>query len=230
MLPYASHYLAVPFEDLQRSPKLLNAIYFALSNLFGLKIERKHLLVKTGAAKRLQAQGYDEDYSKDFGKSPLPFGQPDQASPRMTLTGRLRTYGLRTLSYTLLLDRSRDYRAQGQFENALKCCKMRRVIKRLLNGNEVGVSWEEASTVVEIAKIALDNGEYKVAKEQAMRGLREMVRSNLHAEAIKFHCFLMHAFYGMSLRMRPTSTSARRWGPWTTTGGPSTHCIRHFMA
>ena len=95
----------------------------------------------------------------------------------MTLTGRLRTYGLRTLSYTLLADLSRDYRAQGQFENALKCCKMRRVMKRLLNGNGVGVSREEASTVAEIAKIALDNGEYEVAKEQAVRGLREKVRS-----------------------------------------------------
>jgi hypothetical protein len=54
---------------------------------------------------------------------------------------------------------------------------MRRVMKRLINGNATGSSREEASTVAEIAEIALDNGEYKVAKEQAVRGLREMVRS-----------------------------------------------------
>ena len=52
LLPYASHYFAYPFEDLQRSPKLLNAIFFAFSDLFGLKIEGKHVLIQTGAAKR----------------------------------------------------------------------------------------------------------------------------------------------------------------------------------
>ena len=140
----------------------------------------------------------------------------------MTLTGRLRTYGLRTLSYTLLADRSRDYRAQGQFENALKCCKMRRVMKRLMNGNGgAGVSREEASTVAEIAEIALDNGEYKVAKEQAVKGLREMVRSQLHAESIKFHCILMRAFYGMSFPQeadqyfsKALGTLDHHWGPF----------------
>ena len=98
---------------------------------------------------------------------------------------------------------------------------MRRVMKRLINGISTGSSREEASTVAEIAEIALDNGEYKVAKEQAVRGLREMVRSQLHAEAIKFHCILMRAFYGMSFPQeadqyfsKALGTLDHHWGPF----------------
>ncbi len=38
LLPYASQYFSYPFDDLQRSPKFLNAIFFGFSEHFGIKI------------------------------------------------------------------------------------------------------------------------------------------------------------------------------------------------
>ena len=52
------------------------------------------------------------------------------------------------------------------------------------------------ATIADICEIALDNGEYKIAKEQAVQGLKN-VSSPLHSEAIKFYCILMRDFYGM---------------------------------
>ena len=42
LLPYASHYFSYPFDDLQRSPKFLNAIFFAFTEHFGLKVGKLH--------------------------------------------------------------------------------------------------------------------------------------------------------------------------------------------
>ncbi len=38
LLPYASQYFSYPFDDLQRSPKFLNAIFFAFSEHIGIRI------------------------------------------------------------------------------------------------------------------------------------------------------------------------------------------------
>ena len=131
----------------------------------------------------------DDDFFKEFGKSEQPFGVPDKSFWRIELEGRSRTYGLRNLSYKLLADKYRDYQAEGKIENALKCCKMKRLMKRLLEDRE------DVATIADICEIALDHYEYKIAKEQAIEGLKHV--HLLHAEAIKFDCILMRAFYGM---------------------------------
>jgi len=46
--------------------------------------------------------------------------------------GKARSYGLRNLSYKMLADKYREYRNEGRIENALKCCKMKRLMKKLL--------------------------------------------------------------------------------------------------
>ena len=104
--------------------------------------------------------------------------------------GRSRTYGLRNLSSKLLGDKYREYKAEGKLENALKCCKMKRLMKRLLEGKE------DVATIADICEIALDHYEYKIAKEQAIEGLKHVAHAS-HAEAIKFYCILTRAFYGM---------------------------------
>ena len=38
----------------------------------------------------------------------------------------------------MLADKYREYRQEGRIENALKCCKMKRLMKRLLEGQVVG--------------------------------------------------------------------------------------------
>jgi len=95
----------------------------------------------------------------------MPFGPPHLSYTRIQLVGRVRTYGLRTLSYKLLADKYREYRQEGRIENALKCCKMKRVMKRLLEGQIRGGRNDDVATIADICEIALDNGEYKIAKE-----------------------------------------------------------------
>jgi hypothetical protein len=55
---------------------------------------------------------------------------------------------------------------------------------------------DDVATIADICEIALDNGEFKIAKDQAIQGLKHVI-SPLHAEAIKFYCILMRAYYGM---------------------------------
>ncbi len=75
----------------------------------------------------------DDDYFKKFGKSTTPFGPPERAFSRLEIFGKTRTYGLRNLSYKMLADKYREYRAEGKIENALKCCKMKRLMRKLLD-------------------------------------------------------------------------------------------------
>ena len=102
---------------------------------------------------------------------------------------------MRNLSYKMLADKYKEYRTEGRIENALKCCKMKRLMKRLLEQG-IGGKTDDVGTIADICEIALDNGEFKIAKEQSVEGLKH-VHSALHCESIKFYCILMRAFYGM---------------------------------
>ncbi len=143
LLPYVSQYYNYPMDDLLRAPKHLNALFFAFSSHFGLRIS-KQVALKTldqtmaqgGSSKyqgSQQQQLLDDDYFKKFGKSSTPFGQPDRTYSRIEILGKTRTYGLRNLSYKMLADKYREYRAEGKIENALKCCKMKRLLRKLLD-------------------------------------------------------------------------------------------------
>ena len=65
-------------------------------------------------------------------------------------------------------DKYRENRLEGRIELALKCCKMKRIMQKLLQGQVRGGRSDDAATIAEICEIALDNGEYKIAKEQAV--------------------------------------------------------------
>jgi hypothetical protein len=73
-----------------------------------MKIGKPSMSVNSG--KRSVPSQKDEEYFKDFGKTEMPFGQPDSSYPRIEIVGKVRTYGLRTLSYKLLADKYREYR------------------------------------------------------------------------------------------------------------------------
>jgi hypothetical protein len=62
----------------------------------------------------------------------MPFGAPERSYTRIEIVGKARSYGLRNLSYKMLADKYREYRNEGRIENALKCCKMKRLMKKLL--------------------------------------------------------------------------------------------------
>jgi hypothetical protein len=95
----------------------------------------------------------------------MPFGNPETAYSRIEIVGRVKTFGLRTLSYKLLADKYREYRQEGRIENALKCCKMMRMMRRLLEGQIKGGKSDDVATIADICEISLDNGEFKIAKE-----------------------------------------------------------------
>jgi hypothetical protein len=50
----------------------------------------------------------------------------------------------------LLSDKYKDYKNEGKIENALKCCSMRRLMKRLLEDRE------DVSTIADVCEIALE--------------------------------------------------------------------------
>jgi len=66
------------------------------------------------------------------------------------IVGRSKTYGLRNLPYKLLADKYREYKSEGKIENALKCCRMRRLMKRLLDDRE------DVSTIADVCEISLE--------------------------------------------------------------------------
>jgi hypothetical protein len=66
------------------------------------------------------------------------------------IVGRSKTYGLRNIPYKLLADKYREFKTEGNIEVALKCCRMKRLMKRLLEDKE------DVSTAADICEIALD--------------------------------------------------------------------------
>ena len=56
---------------------------------------------------------------------------------------------------------------------------------------------ECVQTIADLCEIALRLGDFNVAKEKAMDGLK--YTHPFHAESIKFYCILIRAFYGMKL-------------------------------
>lgn len=177
LLPYASSYFSYVLDDLQRAPKYLNALFFSFTKQVGIKMIKP--LQNTGkdggqsgrVEQRMQQQPQvkDDDYFKEFGKTETPFGQPDRTFNRIQIVGKSKSFGLRNLSYRLLAEKYREFRTEGRVENALQCCKMKRIMKRLLDQGT-----DDVSTIADICEIALDNGEYTIAKEQAIEGLKHV--------------------------------------------------------
>lgn len=101
----------------------------------------------------------EEEFFKEFGKSDMPFGKPEENFQRIEIIGKSKTYGLRNLPYKLLADKYREYQAEGKIENALKCCRMRRLMKSLLEERE------DVQTIADLCEISLEQSEFKTAKE-----------------------------------------------------------------
>lgn len=49
----------------------------------------------------------------------MPFGQPERTFNRIQIVGKSRSYGLRNISYKLLAEKYREFRAEGRIESAL---------------------------------------------------------------------------------------------------------------
>ena len=170
------------------------------------RLERTDKFSQAGSQK-------DDDFFKEFGKSEMPFGPPDKAFFRIELVPKSRTFGLRNLPYRILAEKYQEFKQEGHVENALKCCQMRRLMKRALEDKE------DISTLADICEIALDHQQFKIAQEKAVEALKHV--HPLHAEAIKFYCILMRANFVMDDQKqadqffsRALTTLDHHWGPY----------------
>lgn len=64
--------------------------------------------------------------------------------------GKCKSYGLRNLPYKILADKHKEYKNEGKIENALKCCRMKRLMKKLLEDKE------DVSTIADVCEISLE--------------------------------------------------------------------------
>ena len=78
---------------------------------------------------------------------------------------------------------------------------------------------EDVSTIADICEISLDHLEFKIAKEQAIEALKHV--HPMHADAIKFYCILMRAYFNMefyaeadSYFSKALATLEHHWGPY----------------
>ena len=101
---------------------------------------------------------------EEIWETETPFRYTERAFSRMQLLGKTQSNGVRNFSYRLIVEKYREFRTEGRIESALQCCKMKRVMKRLLEQGEGGKA-DDVSTIADICEIALDNGEFKIAKE-----------------------------------------------------------------
>jgi hypothetical protein len=74
-------------------------------------------------------------------------------------------------------------------ELALRACKMKMIMQKLLYG------FDNSSTLSEIAEICLEIGQEERAINFSEKGLSRL--NALHAEAVKFFCIQMRAYYAM---------------------------------
>jgi len=211
LLPYCAQYFAFPQEEIVKHSVNLNAVFFAFLTHAGLRIVRQagqsatsqgiSMGVRRGEDSRLErtvgdkfsqavnTQGKEDDFFKEFGKVEMPFGPPDKTYTRIELIPKSKTYGLRNLPYRILAEKYLEFKQEGHIENALKCCQMRRLMKRALEDKE------DISTLADICEIALDHQQFKIAQDKAIEALKHV--HPLHAEAIKFYCILMRANFVM---------------------------------
>lgn len=111
-----------PLEELQKHEIRLNALYFALVDLIGLKCcevkERTERMetnrVFQGLNKQAQKKNFEkpdeESFFKVFGKIESPFGDFKEKSFEFEFLPKSKTYSLRNLPYTLQANKFQEFK------------------------------------------------------------------------------------------------------------------------
>lgn len=98
---------------LSRKQVNLNALFYALYQLFGLRID---VFQDGGAGPSSQQQYYDvysakmEEYFIKFRKSERPFGDPELVWKKFELVPRSKSFGLRNIPYKELFERQKQFK------------------------------------------------------------------------------------------------------------------------
>lgn len=87
---------------------------------------------------------------------------------KIDIVSKCKTYGLRNLPYKLLADKHKEYKTEGKIENALKCCKMKRLMTKLIEDKE------DIGTIADVCEIALEQEKQEIAREQAEEALKHI--------------------------------------------------------
>jgi len=77
--------------------------------------------------------------SKSFGKEERPFGSAENTPYFFDLSPKTRTFRFRTLPYTLIAQKFRDYKNNGMLAEAFQACAMRKNLNVCLKGYASGI-------------------------------------------------------------------------------------------
>lgn len=164
--PEASANFDFKIESFKKHPLRLNALFYALVELIGIKVTsyeqrvpeiekpRDNRQMPKDARKQSQdyAKGEAENFFKNFGKDERPFGS-FEPKPRyhFELILKSRTLSLRNLPYTILASKFKEYKDNGYINDAIESCRMRSHIRLHLLGDEA-----DNQTQADLCQIYLD--------------------------------------------------------------------------
>lgn len=121
------------------------------------------------------------DDKLELGKTMVLFKKEDF----LGLQIRAKTYQLKNIEIKLLCEKYREYRANKNYDLAIKAINIRLSIDKAL-----GLSYpQDVSILSDLAEVYLEQGNLETATAKAKQGIEGM--HPFHAEAIKFWCVLM---------------------------------------
>ena len=144
VLPEASANFDFKIESFKKHQLRLNALYYALIELIGVKVTSQELRQPENDKPRdnrpmqkndrKQTQDYAkseaENFFKNFGKEERPFGSFElKARYHFELVVKSRTLSLRNLPYTILSSKFKEYKDNGYINDAIESCRMRSHIR-----------------------------------------------------------------------------------------------------
>lgn len=145
-------------EVISRKKTNLNALFYAVCTLVGVKIDPFIGQTKTNSSLQekgsqqyqfIYSQKMDEYFSK-FGKAERPFGDPKEEWPKFKLVPRTKCYQLRNIPYTKLFEKQYEYKNQQKADEALHCAKSKSEMNYALKGRI------DLVTLADIGEIALE--------------------------------------------------------------------------
>ncbi len=160
----------------------------------------------------------EEVFYKSFGKVEKPFGE-FTANFLQTINyyfkyvPKSRSFTLRNLPYTVLANKFKEFKDKELLTEAIESCRMRSCLQTMLTGRPNADSQKEqtsetslrdkknkeivvhgnCSTIADLCQIYLEKQNFDLAKQYAIKALQ--VIHPMHAQAIKFYCILMQAYY-----------------------------------
>ena len=99
----------------------------------------------------------------------MPFGDPyqsDNTEYKFIYKAKSKTFSLRTLPFTQLGDKCREYQEKKQISEAIDACRMKTLLKKQLNEKN-----GEIQTLGDVCQLCLENQQWEKARFFATKAL-----------------------------------------------------------